>query len=410
MSFVMTPEKARNIRIGLFAIVALAILCFGLNYLKDKGLFSTGSTLMVHFGTVDGLTEGGPIIFNGFEVGKVSAIDYNQYAEEPSEAFEVELRIDKKLDIPVDSRAIIVSTGLLGDKGIELHLGHSDDLTRSGDCIEGGIKNGLIEELMPMKDKATALIGSAYTVMRDIDSVLDVRNREQIQRILYQLNLTMRNVELLTRNLSAESAEQGNLHGTLQNANDFMSGLKANTGKIDTIMGNARDITGQLKDAGLDHAIGQVDSLLIAVNAMLRKSGNIAKLTNDEKLYDNLVLVTDNLNRLLVDFRLNPSRYVNVAAFKFGGKQIYFSEPNTAIDVMTGTFWAVNLCEEKQPIDAPMKIADKRILERSDGKHYAYIVSPFDSEQEAQQFLKANNLAAQWPKAKVEHYVEGEKK
>lgn len=405
----MTPEKARNIRIGLFAIVAVTILCLGLNFLKDKGLFSHSSTLLVHFASVDGLTEGGPIIFNGFEVGKVSGIDYNQYSEDPGSAFEVELRIEKRLDIPTDSRAIIVSTGLLGDKGIELHLGTSSELATSGTVIEGGVKSGLIEELMPMKDKATALIGSAYTVMRDVDSLLDARNREQIARILYQLNVTMRNVELLTRNLALESDSQGSLHGTLDNANQFMAGLRANTPRIDTIMANATDITAQLRRAGVDHAVGQLDSMLLAINKMLRESGNIAKLTTDEKLYDNLVLVTDNLNRLLVDFRLNPSRYVNVAAIKLGGKQIYFSEPTTAVDVMTGTFWAISLCEEKEPQDVPTRIGGKRVLERNDGKHYSYLVSPFDTEQEARQFLADNRLTARWPRALVEHYVEGEK-
>ena len=53
--------------------------------------------------------------------------------------------------------------------------------------------------------------------------------------------------------------------------------------------------------------------------------GSLGKLTQDEKLYDNLNAASRELDLLLQDFRLNPKRYVNVSVF--GKKQKEYELP-----------------------------------------------------------------------------------
>lgn len=131
------------------------------------------------------------------------------------------------------------------------------------------------------------------------------------------------------------------------------------------------------------------------------------KLANDAELYDNLTMAIDNLNRLLVDIRLNPSRYINVSAFKFGGKQIYFSDTNSAVNVMRGTVYAVCVAKSKKPIDIPTVIAEHKVLEYSyDGK-YRYIVMPFATEQEAISFKQSAGVADVYPESEIDCYVDG---
>lgn len=42
-------------------------------------------------------------------------------------------------------------------------------------------------------------------------------------------------------------------------------------------------------------------------------------MVNDDDLYYNLTAVSENLNKLLVDFRSDPKRFVNLSLFDFGG-------------------------------------------------------------------------------------------
>lgn len=406
----MDAEKKRNIKIGLFAIGAFAILCAGLNYLKGRNLFSSGATLTAHFANVDGLTDSSPVIFNGFKVGSVKDIDIDQYAVDPGRVFTVTVNIEKSLDVPKDSRAVIISTDLLGGKGIELRLGRSSEMAGTGDSIASAISAGLIDELMPVKDKASALMVSADNVMRDIDTILDARNRDNIDAVLRQMARAMENIEAITRNLANATSASGPVAGTLHSADEFMTSLNRQSGRIDTLMASVAAVSTELANAGLGDAIVRLDSLLAKTNALMSANGNIAKLANDGQLYENMVTASENLNRLLVDVRLNPSRYINISAVKFGGRQIYFSDSNTANSIMRGEVVAISLFHSRKPADAPVSIGGKKVLEYCyDGK-YEYLVVPFATNKDAEGFISENNLRSQYPDLNVETYVDGKRK
>lgn len=406
----MDAEKKRNIKIGLFAIGAFAILCVGLNYLKGRNLFSSGATLTAHFANVDGLTDSSPVIFNGFKVGSVKDIDIDQYAEDPGRVFTVTVNIEKSLDVPKDSRAVIISTDLLGGKGIELRLGQSPEMASTGDSIGSAVSAGLVEELMPVKDKASALMVSADNVMRDLDTILDMRNRDHIDAIICKMARAMENIEAITSNLAKVTSASGAMTGTLRSADEFMASLNKQTGRIDTLLASAAAVSAELANAGLGDAVMRLDSLLAKTNALMSANGNIAQLANDSQLYENMVTASENLNRLLVDVRLNPSRYINISAVKFGGRQIYFSDSNTANSVMRGEVVAVSLFHSRKPTDAPVSIGGKKVLEYSyDGK-YEYLVVPFATNKDAEGFISENNLRSQYPNLDVETFVDGKRK
>ncbi len=406
----MNSEKIRNIKIGLFAIAAFVILCVGLNYLKGRDLFSSGAKLTACYATVDGLTDSSPILYQGFKVGSVKEIEINQFATDPSQVFTVTINIEKNLEVPEDSRAEIVSTDLLGGKGIELILGQSDRMLSSGDTVATSVRLGLIDQLMPVKDQASTLMESATGVFNGVDSVLDASNRQNITQILCSLNGAMRNIETLTRNLSQMSNQSGAIGGTFSSANELMANLNNQSGRIDSIMQNATKLTQSLSDADMGHAISDLDSMIISVNSFLSANGNVKKLANDVELYDNLTETIGNLNRLLVDIRLNPSRYINVSAFKFGGRQIYFSDSNSASNIMRGTVYAVCIAKSKSPIDVPTVIAEHKVLEYCNDGKYRYLVVPFSTEQEAVDFKRSTEIAEAYPEAEVECYVDGIRK
>lgn len=403
----MNSEQKRNVKIGVFALVAFAILYVGLNYLKGKNLFLSGATLKAYYANVDGLTDSSPVMYCGLKVGSVKDIDIDQSAIGTNKLFAVTFSLEKSIDVPVDSRAVIISTDLLGGKGIELILGKSTQMASSGDSISSAVKGGLLDELVPVKDDATALMRSADNVMRSIDTILADQNRAYIDDAIQRMAIAMENIEKMSRNLAAMTSAQGSVNATLSSADKFMTALSNQNGRIDTLMYNMAAISSELAHAGLGGTVEHLDTLISATSSLLSANGNIARVANDTKLYDNILTIMENLNRLLVDIRLNPSRYINVSAFKFGGKQIYFSDMNSASNVMRGRVAAISLTKSKEPIDAPVSIADKKVLEYCYNGRYQYIVVPFASESDAQAFLAAQNVKASFPDAKIEVFQDG---
>lgn len=403
----MNSEQKRNVKIGVFALVAFAIFYVGLNYLKGKNLFLSGATLKAYYANVDGLTDSSPVMYCGLKVGSVKDIDIDQSAIGTNKLFAVTFSLEKSIDVPVDSRAVIISTDLLGGKGIELILGKSTQMASSGDSISSAVKGGLLDELVPVKDDATALMRSADNVMRSIDTILADQNRAYIDDAIQRMAIAMENIEKMSRNLAAMTSAQGSVNATLSSADKFMTALSNQNGRIDTLMYNMAAISSELAHAGLGGTVEHLDTLISATSSLLSANGNIARVANDTRLYDNILTITENLNRLLVDIRLNPSRYINVSAFKFGGKQIYFSDMNSASNVMRGRVAAICLTKSKEPIDVPVSIADKKVLEYCYNGRYQYIVVPFASESDAQAFLAAQNVKASFPDAQIEVFQDG---
>lgn len=403
----MNAERKRNIQIGLFALVAFALLCAGLNYLKGRDLFSSGAKLTACYGSVDGLTDSSPVLFRGFKIGSVKDIEIDQFAADPSKAFTVIINIEKNVEVPIDSRAEIVSTDLLGGKGVEIILGGSNEFLSTGDTIQTSVRASFLDDLGPVKDQASELMTSATGVIKDIDTILDARNRQNIDEMIVSLNRAMKNIETLTANLSRLTCNTGAVTSTFNSSSLLMESLNAQTRNLDSIMSNVNEVTGSLATADLGHMVAEFDSVLSKVGMALGAQGNVGKLANDAQLYDNATAAIENLNRLLVDIRLNPSRYMSISAFKFGGKQIYFSDTNTSGSVMRGNVYVVNIMTSKKPVDTPTSIAGKTVIESCYDGRYSYLVAPFASAEEAEVFLTENKLAVQYPEAKVEVYEDG---
>ena len=67
----------KEVKIGVTGIVAIALLVFGINFLKGINLLKSGSGYYVEFEDIAGLVNSSPVYANGFSVGIVRNIDYD---------------------------------------------------------------------------------------------------------------------------------------------------------------------------------------------------------------------------------------------------------------------------------------------------------------------------------------------
>ncbi len=128
----MRNNTGRDIAVGLFVIASLAAIAY--LALQLGGLSFGGEETMriyANFDEIGGLKPRAPVVVAGVRVGQVDSIglaeDYRARV-----AFDVESR----LELPVDSSASIVTSGVLGDRYISLQLGGDDLILADGDDIE----------------------------------------------------------------------------------------------------------------------------------------------------------------------------------------------------------------------------------------------------------------------------------
>ena len=127
----MRPSPIRDLSVGLFVLVGLGAIAYlsiqvgGLTY-KGPG----GFRLIAAFDDIGGLRPRAPVMIAGVKIGQVSAIDLD-----PMLRARVVLDLDPSLDLSVDTRAAIRTSGLLGDQFIALEPGGEEESLKSGEEI-----------------------------------------------------------------------------------------------------------------------------------------------------------------------------------------------------------------------------------------------------------------------------------
>lgn len=127
----MNRRGTRDFTVGLFVLMGLGAIAYlsftvgGLSYTGRGGL-----TLYATFDQVADLKIRAPVQISGVAVGQVRGI----WLDEDYRA-RVQLDLDPKVELPIDSSASIVTSGLLGDRYVAIELGAEDQILREGDEI-----------------------------------------------------------------------------------------------------------------------------------------------------------------------------------------------------------------------------------------------------------------------------------
>ncbi len=110
------------------AVLAVALGFFAWAYGRSDAGDPGGYTLRARFDRVDGLETGGDVRISGIKVGRVLAQELDPQTYRAVVTFSVR----NGLELPSDSTAAIVSSGLLGGKYLALAPGGDDRLLQDG--------------------------------------------------------------------------------------------------------------------------------------------------------------------------------------------------------------------------------------------------------------------------------------
>jgi len=140
----MRESPARELWVGLFVLVGLAALAWlsfsvgGVESLRAGGL-----ELTAKFDEIGGLKKRAQVVIGGVRVGQVKSIDLADDFRA-----QVTLDVDRKLALPADTSASILTAGVLGDQYIALEPGGEPDVLRSGEQIQFTQSAVILERLI----------------------------------------------------------------------------------------------------------------------------------------------------------------------------------------------------------------------------------------------------------------------
>ncbi len=378
----------REVKLAITAIAALIILIWGINFLKARALFDKNNVFYGVYDRIDGLKVSSSVIYRGYSVGQVNSVSFT------GERFDkvlVQFTVGKKLKIPSNSIAAIQSADLMGSKAINLVPGDAMTYAQSGDTLrtqlELGIMEQLNEHLEPLKKKAENIMVSLDTVLLALQEIFSENAKGNIRGSLKSVSRTLEHVEKASGALHKMlSEESGRVSDILENINSITENLEGSNTEITRSLSNITTISDSLKAINLNNSIRYLNGVLIQVDSIVRKinrgKGSLGGMVNDAELYYNLTAVSDNLDKLLTEFRQNPKRFVNLSIFDFGAKKI-LPEDN----------YGIAIAETERPLplnsDLYLKYPDLKEM-RKNGKFF-YLLHTYKNLKQAQKELDQVN-------------------
>ena len=318
-------------KIGILAVVGIALLIIGFNFLKGQDVFKKSNQLFAVYEDVQGLAKSNPVMVNGLEIGRIESLDGGK----DMKRILVTVSLFKDVNIPSNSLALI-NPNILGSPTLEIQLGNSTRFLQNGDTLvtslSGSAFNEALKIINPVLYEVKNAVKSLDSVFNLITNIFDPNTKNNVKEIVANLNTVTASFAVSAHSLEVMlDAQKGALSKSLDNVNVFTANLNSNNDKLNGIMENARTASANFASINVQRTI---DSLQVAVNNFKETSekinsntGSLGLLLNDKTLYTNLEATTNKMNILLDDIRVHPKRYVNISIFGKKDKGNYITAP-----------------------------------------------------------------------------------
>jgi phospholipid/cholesterol/gamma-HCH transport system substrate-binding protein len=342
-----------ELRVGVFVLVALFLLMVAIFYVTGSGFLGPRYRLITYLPEVEGMKAGAPVDLDGVEIGNVQSIDLTPHPQDRKYSITLVLRVDKKFqkDIRTDSRASLVTQGLLGDRYVTITRGLTGTVIPTNGILQAEeapdikqvVERGadVAQNLSVLSDQLNEIVGkvrrgegtigkilndpSLYNHLDSIAARADAMTAsiQQGQGSVGKLiasddlyNKADSAVSKLDNAMTAVNDQKGtvgkliydpaaynNINGLAEKGNALLADVRAGKGTLgklatdDALYANLRDASANVRDA-----TGKLNS----------NQGSIGKFFNDPALYDNLTGLSGDMRLMIADFRRDPKKFLHI--------------------------------------------------------------------------------------------------
>jgi phospholipid/cholesterol/gamma-HCH transport system substrate-binding protein len=296
-------SRRTEIEVGITVLVAVAVLLWGVTWLKEFQIQRSVKVWHVLFPQTGGLGPSDEVQVNGIKKGSVQAMRLT------GDGVLVDLALASEVTLTRDSRVTIRNIGLMGEKVIGVDLRSTGGAWSLEDTIPGGYEKGIPEV---MGDVAIT-IESVTQLSARLASLVEAADKHG------DLSGTLKNMRLASDELQATIKEtRGTLKTTLADASATAKAARALTAGREAQLGRTIDGVSAAAER-LERLSARLDSLSAVLHAVALKvdrgEGTLGKLVNDRALYTDVTATVDSLQALIVDIKKNPKKYFKVEIF-----------------------------------------------------------------------------------------------
>ncbi len=198
-------DQAKNILIGIFVIIAFAIIVFVLMFLNPN-VGNESTHLKVRFANIDKVTLGTRVSFGGKPVGEVVGIreiEENVDSRNPHNGivyvYELDLAVDSSVKVFDTDEISAKTSGLLGEKSVAITplpppKGHVVRLVNDEViyAYETGSVEETFKEFKELSDKIEVTL----------DGIIDLLNRVKKEQVVENIGASLANIKDITASLN----------------------------------------------------------------------------------------------------------------------------------------------------------------------------------------------------------------
>lgn len=309
-------KYSKELKAGLIALLAIVGFVILFQFMKGKSLFTTDNIFYAKFDNVEGLEASNPVSINGLKVGQVDQI-IPVTEKDGKIHFVVKVTVDDEFIFSKKSTLEIFEPGLMSGKQMRVNLAYGNPMAKDGDTLAGAftlsMMNNISSQVGPVKDQLQIVLKRVDSLANNANQILNDQNKAEIKALLQNLNRTVASFEGTSRQTNALLANNDpRVQQVLDNAN--LATISARTA-IDKYGRVAEQVDVQKLNNTIDKLSLTADKLNGVISGIQNGEGSLGKLTKDEELYRNLNESSQNLNKLILDLKENPKRYLNFSVF-----------------------------------------------------------------------------------------------
>jgi phospholipid/cholesterol/gamma-HCH transport system substrate-binding protein len=295
-------KVSKELKVGVFMVVSLVLLYFGFNYLKGIDFLSSTNKYYAIYDNVDKLSPSNQIYINGYSVGRVSRIQFEQSRNRVI----VEMEINSDIVLG-DSTVAMLNGDILGTKFIQLYVGNLATPLQPKDTVRSAVAKGIADFLA---ESAVPVADNLQMTLRKLNTILDnlSRNTEKLDVIFAGLKDTPK---MLNNTLANTNSKIDALSGSVTTVTDNLNGAISD---LRPAINNFKTLSDSLKSVELNATLKKAQKALDNLNQTLARLGKgdntMSKLMTEDTLYVNLNKLLQSLDTLATHFNENPKHFM----------------------------------------------------------------------------------------------------
>jgi phospholipid/cholesterol/gamma-HCH transport system substrate-binding protein len=295
--------RRMEITVGATVLAALAILIFGIIWLREVSLTRDTRVYRVSFPQAGGLAASDEVHVNGLRRGEVKKMEL------VGDHVEVDLQLAKDIVLTTDSRVAIRNVGIMGERIIAVDLKTTGRPYREDELVQGSYELGL-GEIMGQLGTTVDAVTAVSAQLQELANAMSGEGR--LQATIQNFTTTSEELRLtVSENRAMLRSTLSNFAEASRTARSLTTGREAELRKSLDHFSNAAE--------RLDRISVKLDSLSTSINAVASRveggQGTLGKLVQDEKLYAELNASVRSIQQLIADVKQNPKKYFKFSVF-----------------------------------------------------------------------------------------------